>query len=947
MREEVAGLQLAAAARPRFSLAARFLKRAIEDPNTNYTIIQNTTILLPSNQALIDTLLRVWDNGTEWGRTISYNIISGLYTLRQLRQLPRNAEIPTLLEGANLTKFNPRFSVAIGQPETKLVTWAAVKLPNLHDGVFLKAHGVDRGATEEASPSNARVDELTVAAAGAVTAANTSDMGFEGTQEAEGAVTMDSRIGEPTVTAAGASEDTAADAVVSSSPANISEYIAANACMSAASASESGFEGPQVDELTVTAAGASEGSLTAVDESATAGPCEDNLKAVDKSATAGPSENNLTAVDESATAGSSENNITAVDKSAVALAGANEGNASDVSNFAADASESGPEGLQEEETASAMASRADEPTVATAGTSEDNAGYASNSAANPSESGFEGPQVDELTVAPAGASEDNAAPVDEFIDAAANSTDGNAAASKSAADNDSATNAQDGAALAQDGAALAPHGATLAQDGTTALQDGAIMLLHDRDTVLHVHVPSAQGNDSSSDLPTEPPLKEGPEPAPSVQAEVPPAEPSISSIWRRRGLGQKEGEEQQKRTGELEGEKGEQEEGKGEQEEGKGEQEEGKGEQEEGKGEQEEGKGEQEEGKGEQEEGKGEQEEGKGEQEEGKGEQEEGKGEQEEGKGEQEEGKGEQEEGKGEQEEGKGEQEEGKGEQEEGKGEQEEGKGEQEEGKGEQEEGKGEQEEGKGERPERMEMDGEGERGCRLLATTGLKNQDLPLTHLLSSLQAASVSATAVATTDNNLHPGSALHRAPAEAAVVLSTNQHALAAQARRVILSQLIGELEAIQPGGAGMEGQQQQQQQEGAASKCVGLTPQDGESSDDDEEEEDLEKRITFSGPVGVGKQRVDGRLGWDSKEQRVRGTGGRAGHTWQAWSGQLLGGGRRLFGRVPSVVQRARAGAGGGGGGGAGGGGKASSHVWPDVYGCAGLSVGVGEVKDSER
>ncbi|CAI7758871.1 unnamed protein product [Closterium sp. NIES-53] len=144
MRVEVAGLQLAAAARPRYSVAARFLERAIEDPDTNYIVIQNTTILLPSNQALIDTLLRVWDNGTEWLRTLTYNIISGLYTLRQLRQLPRNAQIPTLLEGANLTKFNTRFSVALGQPETKLFTWAEVKIPNLHNGVFLKVHGVDR-----------------------------------------------------------------------------------------------------------------------------------------------------------------------------------------------------------------------------------------------------------------------------------------------------------------------------------------------------------------------------------------------------------------------------------------------------------------------------------------------------------------------------------------------------------------------------------------------------------------------------------------------------------------------------------------------------------------------------------------------------------------------------------------------------------------------------------
>ncbi|GJP31720.1 hypothetical protein CLOM_g14795, partial [Closterium sp. NIES-68] len=144
MQVEVSNLQLAAAARPRYSVIARFLERAIENPDSNYTLLQNTTILLPSNQALIDTLLRAWDNGTEWLRTVSYNIINGLYTLRGLRQLPRNAQIPTLLEGANLTKFNPSFSVALGQPGTKLYTWAVVKIPNLYNGVFLKAHGVDR-----------------------------------------------------------------------------------------------------------------------------------------------------------------------------------------------------------------------------------------------------------------------------------------------------------------------------------------------------------------------------------------------------------------------------------------------------------------------------------------------------------------------------------------------------------------------------------------------------------------------------------------------------------------------------------------------------------------------------------------------------------------------------------------------------------------------------------
>ncbi|CAI7869242.1 unnamed protein product [Closterium sp. NIES-54] len=44
MRVEVAGLQLAAAARPRYSVAARFLERAIEDPDTNYISGQCLTV---------------------------------------------------------------------------------------------------------------------------------------------------------------------------------------------------------------------------------------------------------------------------------------------------------------------------------------------------------------------------------------------------------------------------------------------------------------------------------------------------------------------------------------------------------------------------------------------------------------------------------------------------------------------------------------------------------------------------------------------------------------------------------------------------------------------------------------------------------------------------------------------------------------------------------------
>ncbi|CAI7787095.1 unnamed protein product [Closterium sp. NIES-54] len=1323
-------------------------------------------------------------------------------------------------------------------------------------------------------------------------------MGFEGPQEADGALAMTSRVDESSVPAAGASEDIAAVAAVSSSPENISESgfegpqeaeralemasrvdqssvtaagategNAADACISAASANESGFEGPQVDELTVTAAGASEGSLTAVDESTTAGPREVNLMAVDESA--------------------------------VTAAGASEGNAASVSNSAANASDSGSERPQEAAKELAKDARVDELTLAAVGASEGNALDVGDSTASASQLGFEGPRVDELTVAAAGASEDNAASVDAD----------NAAASESAADNDSATLVQDGAALAQDGA--------------TALQDGAIMVLHDRDTVLHVHVLSAQGDDSSSDLPTEPPLKADPEPAPAVQAELPPAEPILAEPARSEpalsepavfepvpeervaeegaggsqemspgagaegstelsggeagaegecvglsggeagaegecvgmsggeagaegkcvglsggkaategecmGLSGREGGEEGECVGLSGGEEGAEGEcvglsggeagaeaecvglsgGEAEAErecvgprigeagaaaaaeaaaganvvepppkakeaafDGTGpspappiasfpsysaalaslplppmlakpsafpcasasatgasakpaappilrgasvrpvnhrrptsafpnspslppiilapspaaalarqfsalrsaaaphpsaidggeiggpgrrdwlggrsfsddssssstsrmSQRSQQGAARVGGGS---GTGDcicgsniytssssggsrldngyhgcvasgsgcvasgssgsgsgcsSSSAEGESRSGglsspsphspgrsnshdvresaterslgcrsqsgrtrrrtlsqlieelekmrlrdaQGEAE--AGEAETGKAQ----AGEEVVGecsgnkraRGVAERGEDGGQEARRELRKrpsmgvglradagrtlsfqgskawhglksptfrsvGRGEGEwvnarfpllvlsksissvwRRKGGRQRHREEEQ-----QEKRTGELEGEKGErQEEGKGERQERTEMDKEGEGGvackedgfssrspnwpyreaacshtafshtafshaayshaayshnlvfpetgpfqaeklhvsskrtvsfshdlcsnqsscscscnssnicnscnscnncnssarlcpdktchCRSLATTGLKNQELPLTHLLSSLQAASVSATAVTTNNVELSPGSAHHRALAEAIGVASTSHHAVAAQARRAILSQLIGELEAIQPGTTGKEGQPQEEERAAGKaegefnreneSKCVGVTSQDGESSDDDEDE-DWENMFTFSGPVGVEKQRAKGRLAGECKEmemgaevggvckQRVRGAGGRAlaGHTWQAWSGQLLGGGRRLFGRVPSVVQRARGGGGGGGGGGCGdggGGGKASSHVWPDVYGCAGLSVGVGEVKDSER
>ncbi|CAI5999659.1 unnamed protein product [Closterium sp. NIES-64] len=151
-------------------------------PNGKLKLVENTTVLVPTDSALAKFGLRALFNPKMVTKLARYNIIRGRFSFGQMKNLPRGTQLRSLyknrpverkavspaakdwviknkdlLETNFFQKFGTQASsaalnkllppagneVGFGRPNSGPLSWVRVDKPDLFSGKFIKVHGVD------------------------------------------------------------------------------------------------------------------------------------------------------------------------------------------------------------------------------------------------------------------------------------------------------------------------------------------------------------------------------------------------------------------------------------------------------------------------------------------------------------------------------------------------------------------------------------------------------------------------------------------------------------------------------------------------------------------------------------------------------------------------------------------------------------------------------------
>ncbi|CAI5509386.1 unnamed protein product [Closterium sp. Naga37s-1] len=175
--KQVAGIL---AAQPGYSLPAKSSPGNF--PNDKLKLVENTTVLVPTDAALAKLGLRALFNPAMVTKFARYNIIRGRFSFSQMKNLPRGTQLRSLYknrpverkavspaakdwviknkdlletnffqkvgtQAANgaINKLLPPAGneVGFGRPNSGPLSWVRVAKPDLFNGNFIKVHGVD------------------------------------------------------------------------------------------------------------------------------------------------------------------------------------------------------------------------------------------------------------------------------------------------------------------------------------------------------------------------------------------------------------------------------------------------------------------------------------------------------------------------------------------------------------------------------------------------------------------------------------------------------------------------------------------------------------------------------------------------------------------------------------------------------------------------------------
>ncbi|CAI7778289.1 unnamed protein product [Closterium sp. NIES-54] len=151
-------------------------------PNDKLKLVENTTVLVPTDAALAKLGLRALFNPAMVTKFARYNIIRGRFSFSQMKNLPRGTQLRSLyknrpverkavspaakdwviknkdlLETNFFQKVGTQESttainkllppagneVGFGRPNSGPLSWVRVAKPDLFSGKFIKVHGVD------------------------------------------------------------------------------------------------------------------------------------------------------------------------------------------------------------------------------------------------------------------------------------------------------------------------------------------------------------------------------------------------------------------------------------------------------------------------------------------------------------------------------------------------------------------------------------------------------------------------------------------------------------------------------------------------------------------------------------------------------------------------------------------------------------------------------------
>ncbi|CAI7771497.1 unnamed protein product [Closterium sp. NIES-54] len=177
--KQVAGIL---AAQPGYSLPAKVFSTLSNFPNDKLKLVENTTVLVPTDAALAKLGLRALFNPAMVTKFARYNIIRGRFSFSQMKNLPRGTQLRSLyknrpverkavspaakdwviknkdlLETNFFQKVGTQESttainkllppagneVGFGRPNSGPLSWVRVAKPDLFSGKFIKVHGVD------------------------------------------------------------------------------------------------------------------------------------------------------------------------------------------------------------------------------------------------------------------------------------------------------------------------------------------------------------------------------------------------------------------------------------------------------------------------------------------------------------------------------------------------------------------------------------------------------------------------------------------------------------------------------------------------------------------------------------------------------------------------------------------------------------------------------------